>query len=248
MTDQVHLELAVRIVQLRQDTRERAAVTGMPIRGRVIRTVVDRAADEVGVQLAGAVPVAGDGADRRGVDLIAGVVEDVAQAAEAAPVVQAEHLRATPAEQAVHHHDRIVVAVGRQQLRQVRVRQFVSRGRMVGIKIDRVNTCCEAGHAKHHRQHQNGGEHFAPRFLHENPSNRFWDKLHICPLFYGYTIILLRKENNRQCGTSVTFLHISRFLMKHASPLCASGYRTRLRRKRQKNPAVRNSRTAGFAL
>ena len=96
-------------------------------------------------QLTGAVPVAGDGADRRGIDLVAGVVEDVAQAAEAAPVVQAEHLRAAPAEQAVHHHDRIVVSVGRQQLRQVRVRQFVSRGRMVGVIIDRVNTCCEAG-------------------------------------------------------------------------------------------------------
>ena len=248
VTDQVHLELAVRIVQLRQGTRECAAVTGMAIRGRVIRTVVDRAADEVGIQLAGTIPVAGDGADRRGVDLIAGVVENVAQAAEAAPVVQAEHLRAAPAEQAVHHHDRIVVSVGRQQLRQVRVRQFVSRGRMVGIIIDRVNTCCEAGHAKHHRQHQNGGEHFAPRFLHENPSNRFWDKLHICPLFYGYTIVLLRKENNRQRRTSVTFLHTSRFLMKHASPLCASGYTTRLRRKRKKNPAVRNSRTAGSTL
>ena len=116
------LELTVGVVQLRQDARERAAVAGMAVGGGVICAVVDRAADEVGIQLAGAVPVAGNGADGRGVDLIAGVIENVAQAAEAAPVVQAEHFRAAPTEQAVHQHDRIVVAVRGQQLRQIRVR------------------------------------------------------------------------------------------------------------------------------
>ena len=164
----MHLELTVGVVQLWQDARERAAVTGMAVGGGVICAVVDRATDEVGIQLTGAVPVAGDGADGRGVDLVAGIVEDVAQAAEAAPVVQAEHFRAAPTEQAVHQHDRIVVAVRGQQLRQIRVRQFLSGGRVIGIIVRRIgNACCETWHAKHHRQNQNGGEHSAPRFLHE---------------------------------------------------------------------------------
>ena len=168
VADQMHLELAIGVVQLRQDARERAAVAGMAIGGRVICAVVHRAADEVGIQLTSAIPVAGDGADGRGVDLVAGVIENVAQAAEAAPVVQAEHFRAAPTEQAVHQHDRIVVAVRGQQLRQIRVRQFLSGGRMIGIIVHRVgNACCETGHAEHHGQDQNGGEHSAPRFLHE---------------------------------------------------------------------------------
>ena len=168
VADQMHLELTVGVVQLRQDARERAAVTGMAVGGGVVCAVVDRAADEVGIQLTGAVPVAGDGADGRGVDLVAGIVEDVAQAAEAAPVVQAEHFRAAPTEQAVHQHDRIVVAVRGQQLRQIRVRQFLSGGRMIGVIVRRIgNACCETGHAEHHGQNQNGGEHSAPRFLHE---------------------------------------------------------------------------------
>ena len=168
VADQMHLELTVGVVQLRQDARERAAVTSMAVGGRVICAVVHRTADEVGIQLTGAVPVAGDGADGRGVDLVAGIVEDVAQAAEAAPVVQAEHFRAAPTEQAVHQHDRIVVAVRGQQLRQIRVRQFLSGGRMIGVIVRRVgNACCETGHAEHHGQNQNGGEHSAPRFLHE---------------------------------------------------------------------------------
>ena len=168
VADQMDLELTVGVVQLRQDARERAAVAGMAVGGGVICAVVDRAADEVGIQLAGAVPVAGNGADGRGVDLIAGVIENVAQAAEAAPVVQAEHFRAAPTEQAVHQHDRIVVAVRGQQLRQIRVRQFLSGGRMIGVIIHRISSArCETGHAKHHRQDQNGGEHSAPRFLHE---------------------------------------------------------------------------------
>lgn len=84
VADQMHLELTVGVVQLRQDARERTAVTGMAVGGGVVCAVVDRAADEVGIQLTGAVPVAGDGADGRGVDLVAGIVEDIAQAAEAA--------------------------------------------------------------------------------------------------------------------------------------------------------------------
>ena len=168
VADQMDLELTVGVVQLRQDARERAAVAGMAVGGGVICAVIDRAADEVGIQLAGAVPVAGNGADGRGIDLIAGVIENVAQAAEAAPVVQAEHFRAAPTEQAVHQHDRIVVAVRGQQLRQIRVRQFLSGGRMIGVIVRRIgNACCETGHAKHHGQNQNGGEHSAPRFLHE---------------------------------------------------------------------------------
>jgi len=168
VADQMHFQLTVGVIQLRQNARERAAIARMAVGGGVVCAVVDRAADEVGIQLTGAVPVAGDGADGRGVDLVAGIVENVAQAAEAAPVVQAEHFRAAPTEQAVHQHDRIVVAARRQELRQIRVRQFVSRGRTIGLEVRRIgNACCETGHAKHHRQNQNGGEHSAPRFLHE---------------------------------------------------------------------------------
>ena len=168
VADQMHFQLTVGVIQLRQNARERAAIARMAVGGGVVCAVVDRAADEVGIQLTGAVPVAGDGADGRGVDLVAGIVENVAQAAEAAPVVQAEHFRAAPTEQAVHQHDRIVVAVRGQQLRQIRVRQFLSGGRMIGVIIHRVSSArCETGHAKHHCQNQNGGEHSAPRFLHE---------------------------------------------------------------------------------
>ena len=164
----MHFQLTVGVIQLRQNARERAAIARMAVGGGVVCAVVDRAADEVGIQLTGAVPVAGDGADGRGVDLVAGIVENVAQTAEAAPVVQAEHFRAAPTEQAVYQHDRIVVAARRQELRQIRVRQFVSRGRAIGLEVRRIgNACCETGHAKHHRQNQNGGEHSAPRFLHE---------------------------------------------------------------------------------
>ncbi len=184
VADQMHFQLAVGVVQLRQDARERAAVAGMAIGGGVVCAVVDRAADKVGIQLAGTVPVTGNRTDRRGVDLVAGIVEDVAQAAEATPVVQAEHFRAAPTEQAVHQHDRIVVAVRGQQLRQIRVRQFLCRGRMIGVIVRRISSArCETGHAKHHGQNQNCGKHSAPRFLHRRSLHKYRAAHRQLPLF-----------------------------------------------------------------
>ena len=111
VADKVDLQRAVGVVKLGQNALEGAAVAAVSVLRRVVLAVIDRAADEVGVQLAGSVPVARNGAYRRGVDLVACVGEHLLKAGKAAPVVKVRDLRSAPAEQTVDEHDRVIVAV-----------------------------------------------------------------------------------------------------------------------------------------
>ena len=163
VADEVNLQGAVGVIQLRQHAGEGAPIAGVAVLCGVILAVVHRTADQIGVQLARSVPVACDRADGRSVDFVTGVVEDVAQAACAAPVVQAGDLSAAPAEQAVNQHDRVVVAVRREhchggvfrQLRAVNRLRFGGFGRHVGIN-------CKAGDAQQHGHDEEQRKFSAP--------------------------------------------------------------------------------------
>ena len=111
VADKVDLQRAVGVVKLGQNALEGAAVAAVSVLRRVVLAVIDRAADEVGVQLAGSVPVARNGAYRRGVDLVACAGEHFLKAGKAAPVVKVCDLGSAPAEQTVDEHDRVIVAL-----------------------------------------------------------------------------------------------------------------------------------------
>ena len=90
------------------------AVARVVVRRSVRRAVVDRRAGQLGIELARAVPCAGDRADGGRVRLIAERVEVACQAAGGhAPVGQhgVDAGALAPAHQAVHKHDRVVLAV-----------------------------------------------------------------------------------------------------------------------------------------
>jgi hypothetical protein len=72
--------------------------------------VVHGAALEIGIQLAGPVPVAGERADHAGVSAVARPVERLLQVPEAAPVFETQHFVPPPAHEAVNQHQGIVVA------------------------------------------------------------------------------------------------------------------------------------------
>ena len=89
------------------------AVARVVVRRSVRRAVIDRRAGQLGIELARAVPCAGDRADGGRVRLIAERVEVACQAAGGhAPVGQhgVDAGALPPAHQAVHEHDRVVLA------------------------------------------------------------------------------------------------------------------------------------------
>jgi hypothetical protein len=106
----VRVDLAPRGVQ----PREVAAVSKVAELGRVLGAVVDLAAFDLRVQLAGAVPITREGAHHRRVDRVSQSLELFLEVAlQSSPVLESKQFVATPAREAVDQYDRVRVVCGR---------------------------------------------------------------------------------------------------------------------------------------